>query len=229
MTELAIAPINSFARNSRQSDFASPEETIVEIPVSELQAVLEDLASLYNLMSEMVKDAGILRGRELVKMVTQATDGIKAIKSPTEKLLLLNAYNKQLLTKIREALKSRPAGSEMVIQVVTKIQARALQIIDYIKVVVADDPERKEIALDSQQSRLLFSGKGGDPVSRRDTIRAMRRAEKIWPALACGHRPNDGRQTMRITAKTEDLQNSPEFGFHDMRQRFGLPTPRITF
>lgn len=228
MSNVAIAGINSFAHDSRQSDFASPEETIVEIPISELQAVLEDLASLYNLMSEMVKDAGILRGRELAKMVTRATDGIKAAKSPTEKMLLLNAYIKQLLTKIREALKSRPANGERVIQVVTKIQARAIQIIDYVRTYAIDrKDDLKQIALDSQQARLLFSGKGGDPVSRRDTIRAMRRAEKIWPALQCGHRPNDGRQTMRLTAKTEDLTNPPEFGFRDLRQRFGLPTPKI--
>ncbi len=208
------------------------EETssdIIEAPVSEFQNILEDLVSVYNLIAETVRNAGILRGRELAKVVTRATDGIKSAKSPTEKMLLLNAYIKQLLTKIREALKSRPAEGERVIQVISKIQARALQIIDYIKTYADDPMKRKEIALDSQQTRLLFSGKSGEPVSRRDTIRAMRRAERLWPALQCGHRPNDGRQTMRLTAKTEDLTNSPEFGFRDLRQRFGLPTPKIMF
>ena len=45
------------------------------------------------------------------------------------------------------------------------------------------------------------------PVSRRDTIQAMKRAEKLWPALNCGHRPNDGRKTTRLTAKVEDLKD----------------------
>lgn len=221
--------INSFAHKPRQTDFASTEEQLVELPVSELQAVLEDLVLVYNQISEMVRDAGILRGRELAKIVTKATDSIKAAKSPTEKLLLINAYIKQLLTKIREGLKSRPVDGGKVIQVISKIQARAIQIIDYIKT-YADDPfKRKEIAFDSQQARILFSGAGGDPVSRRDTIRAMRRAEKIWPALTCGHRPNDGRQTVRLTAKTEELQDTPVMGYRDLRQRFDLPTPKVTF
>jgi len=47
-----------------------------------------------------------------------------------EKLQLLNAYIRQLLTKIREALKSRPEEGGKVIQVLSKIQARAIQIVD---------------------------------------------------------------------------------------------------
>ena len=94
------------------------------------------------------------------------------------KLLLLNAYVRQLLTKIREALKSRPAEGGKIIQVCSKIMARAIQIVDYIKTIAQDSP-RKEIALDSQQARILFSGAGGEPVSRKETIRAMRRAEVL--------------------------------------------------
>ena len=137
-----------------------------------------------------------------------------------EKLQLLNAYIRQLLTKIREALKSRPEEGGKVIQVLSKIQARAIQIMDYIKTTIQDDPlRRKEIALDSQQARILFSGAGGEPVSRKETIRAMRRAEALWPALNCGHRPNDGRQTMRLTAKVEELRDSPDFFHRDLWQR----------
>jgi fructoselysine-6-P-deglycase FrlB-like protein len=36
-----------------------------------------------------------------------------------------------------------------------------MQIVDYIQVITQDDPKRKEIALDSQQARILFSGAGG--------------------------------------------------------------------
>ena len=130
----------------------------------------------------------------------------------------INAYIRQLLTKIRETLKSRPAEGGKVIQVLSKIQARAIQIVDYIKTTIQDNP-KKEIALDSQQARILFSGAGGEPVSRKETIRAMRRAEALWPALNCGHRPNDGRQTTRLTAKVEELKDAPVIGYRDLWQR----------
>jgi hypothetical protein len=174
----------------------------------------------HNQIAEMIRDAGILRGRELSKMITRASDSLKATRSPMEELQLLNAYIRQLLTKIREALKSRPEQGGKVVQVCSKVMARAVQIIDYVKTTIQEDPQRKkEIAFDSQQARILFTGAGSEPVSRKETIRAMQRAEKLWPALNCGHRPNDGRQTMRLTAKTEDLQDIPIIDYRDLWQR----------
>ena len=220
MSEIANARINTFGP-SPKADFVPPADPIYEIPFSELQGLLNEMVLTYNQMAEMVRDAGILRGRELSKMLTRASDSLKATRSPIEKLLLINAYIRQLLTKIREALKSRPAEGSKVVQVCSKIMARAVQIVDYIKTITQDDPKRKEIALDSQQARILFSGAGGEPVSRKETIRAMKRAEVLWPALNCGHRPNDGRQTMRLTIKRTDLGISPEFGYRDLWQRSG--------
>lgn len=102
---------------------------------------------------------------------------LKAERSPITKLLLINAYIRQLLSKIRDALKSRPNESGKVVTVVSMIMARTVQIIEYVKAATENDPQRrKEIALDSQQARILFSGAGGEPVSRKETIRAMRRA-----------------------------------------------------
>jgi hypothetical protein len=219
MSEIAIARINTFGQ-SPKVDFVPPDDPILEIPFSELQSLLNEMVLTYNQMAEMVRDAGILRGRELARMLTRASDSLKATRSPIEKLQLLNAYIRQLLTKIREALKTRPQEGGKVIQVISKIQARAIQIVDYIKTTIQDDPlRRKEIALDSQQARILFSGAGGEPVSRKETIRAMRRAEALWPALNCGHRPNDGRQTTRLTAKIEELKDAPIMGYRDLRQR----------
>jgi hypothetical protein len=134
--------------------------------------------------------------------------------------MLLNAYIRQFLTKVRDALKTRPQEGGKIVQVCSKIMARAVQIIDYIKTYGEDDPRgKRDVALDSQQARLLFTGKSKEGVSRRDTIRAMKRAEALWPALRCGHRPNDGRQTMRLTIKRTDLGISPEFGYSDLWQR----------
>jgi hypothetical protein len=201
-------------------DIVPPDDPILEIPLSEFQGLLEEMVLTHNQIAEMIRDAGILRGRELSKMVTRTSDSLKATRAPMEKLQLLNAYIRQLLTKIREALKNRPAEGGKVIQVLSKIQARAIQIVDYIKTTIQDDPlRRKEIALDSQQARILFSGAGGEPVSRKETIRAMRRAEALWPALNCGHRPNDGRQTTRLIAKIEELKDVPIIGYRDLWQQ----------
>jgi len=211
--------INTFGP-SPKADIVPPDDPILEIPLSEFQGLLEEMVLTHNQIAEMIRDAGILRGRELSKMVTRASDSLKITRSPMEKLQLLNAYIRQLLVKVREALKNRPEEGGKVIQVISKIQARAIQIVDYIKTTIQDDPlRRKEIALDSQQARILFSGASGEPVSRKETIRAMRRAEALWPALNCGHRPNDGRQTTRLTATVEELKDAPIIGYRDLWQR----------
>ncbi len=194
------------------------DDPILEIPASELELVLREATDFFNQTATLVEEAGVLRGRELARWIGKASASLEAIGSPTEKLMLIFAYLRQLLTKLREALKARPQERGKVIQVCSKIQARAIQIIDYIKTTVEEGPKRKEIALDSQQARILISGAGGEPVSRKETIRAMRRAEVLWPALRCGHRPNDGRQTTRLTAKVDDLQDAPHC---DQWQRSG--------
>lgn len=197
-------------------------DAVLEIPASELELVLKEAVDFLNACAGLVQEAGLLRGRELSRFITRASDSLKVIRSPTEKLMLVFAYLKQLLAKLREALKSRPKKGGKIVQVCSKIQARALQIVEYLKVTIQDDPlRRKEIALDSQQARILFSGAGGEYVSRKETIRAMRRAEALWPALRCGHRPGDGRQTMRLTGKVEELQDSPDFALCSTWQRSG--------
>ena len=183
----------------------------IEMTEEEFQRILNDLVITYNQAVEILRDAGILRGRELANLTEDNGRALKAEKSPTQKFLLLNAYIRQLLSKVRGALKSRPSEAGKVVQVCSKVMARAVQIIDYVKTTVQDDPfRRKEIAFDSQQARVLFSGKNNpEKVSRRDTIRAMKKAEKMCPAMTCDHRPNDGRQTIRLTAKVEDLKDTP--------------------
>src|SRR5271157_4238267 len=219
---LATESIYGFAHVTQQAN-VPPEDPILEIPLSEFKAILKDLADLYNQISEMCRDSGILRDRELARMTTQATDSLKATRSPSEKVLLLSAHTRRLLALVREALKSRPSPEGgRVIQVCTKIQARAVQILDYLKSYGTDEPTgKRDITLDSQQARLIFKGADKEAVSRRDTIRAMKRAEALWPALTCAHRPNDGRQTMRLTIPREDLRDAPEMGYCTTWQRSG--------
>jgi hypothetical protein len=187
----------------------SQNEEIVEIPVSELQSLMKDMILIYDNLNGILKEAGILRGRELAEMNTKASSAVKAEKSPIGKLLLLNAYIKKEIWHINNALKTRPAYAPTeegkIRQAVTKIQLRAFSIVEHIKVIAQG---KKEVAFNSCQARDFLSGQEGKPPSRRDTIRALKRAEKICPALACGHTPNDGRQTTRLTTKSEDLKHS---------------------
>ncbi|MDD1762709.1 MAG: hypothetical protein LUQ59_10815 [Methanothrix sp.] len=221
MDKVALAKINSFASTATLADNVPRDDPILEIPLSELQHLLSEIAITHNQLAEIVRDSGILRGRELARLTESHNTALKAERSPLVKLIMLNAYIRQFLTKVRDALKSRPAEGSRVVQVLSKIQARAIQIVEYIKTTIQDDPKRKEIALDSQQARILFSGAGGEPVSRKETIRAMKRAEYLWPALKCGHRPSDGRQTTRLTAKVDEMQDSPIIGYRDLWQRSG--------
>ena len=213
--------IKTFRTNDSKDQAPTSEDPILEIPLSEFKAILADLTTTYNMVAEMVRDSAILRGRELAKMTATAQSSLKATQSPTEKILLLNAHIRRLLTKVREDLKSRPSPEGgRVIQVCTKIQARAVQILDYLKTYGEGDPTgKRDVSLDSQQARLIFKGADKEKVSRRDTIRAMKRAEALWPAMTCAHRPNDGRQTMRLTIPREDLKDSPEIAYRTTWQR----------
>src|SRR5271157_5975662 len=214
--------INSFLPDGQQAD-VQPEDPILEIPVSEFQGLLNELTMIYNLVAEMCRDSAILRGRELARMTTETSNSIKATGSPVEKVLLLSAHTRRLLAQVREALKSRPSQEGgRVVQVCTKIQARAVQILDYLKTYGEGEPTgKRDVSLDSQQARLIFKGADKEAVSRRDTIRAMKRAEKLWPAMTCDHRPSDGRQTMRLTIPREDLRDAPEMGYCTIWQRSG--------
>ena len=213
-------------------DSLQSEETI-EIPVSELQAFFEDMIQVYDTLNEVLKEAGILRGRELAEMNVKASRAVKQEKSPIGKLAILNAYIKQEIRHIHDALKARPplAPTEegRIRQAVTKIQLRASAIVEHIKTIAQG---KKEIAFSSCQARDFLSGREGKPPSRRDTIRALRRAERICPALGCNHTPNDGRQTVRLTAKVDDLKNSDIVEIErncDSRQRSRLDELKIVF
>jgi hypothetical protein len=221
MSEIANARIKTFG--------PSPEadEPVFEVPLSELEGLLEALVETHNQIAAVVQEAGILRGRELARVTANHTQALRAEKSPIMKIHLINIYIRRHVIRIREALKARPTvGGGKVVQVVSKIAARAVQIITHIMTLARDDPKRKDITLDSSHARTLFSGADGEQVSRKETIRAMRRAERLWPALECSHRPNDGRQTMRISARAEDVAYAPEvdhcFSWQRSGQSIGL-------
>ncbi len=202
----------------------------VEIPASELQGFFREMVETYNLLADLLRDRGVLRGRELAELTTRANQAVKAERSPLGKLCLLNAYVRQQIAHVKKALQARPPTSQGAIrQAITKIQLRAMAIVEHVRTLAEG---RREISLNSGQARQFLAGREGRPPSRRDAIRALRRAEKLCPALACGHTPGDGRQTMRLTGKTDDLKDPriAEESLHcDTRQRSRLEELRIIF
>jgi hypothetical protein len=209
MVNVALAGINSFASGSGQNSLAPPEEDIIEIPISQMQGFFDELIVTYNALNDLLKESSILRGRELAELNENAMRAIKSEKSPIMKLLYLNTYIRKQINRIDKALKAgSPAATtdqRTIRQAISKIQLRAMSIVEHVKTIAEG---KKEIAFNSGQARQFLAGREGQEPSRRDTIRALRRAERICPALNCGHTPYDGRATIRLTAKTQDLKSA---------------------
>lgn len=208
-------------------------DAIIEISASELQHFFDAMIETYNSLNDLLKDQGILRGRDLAELNTRANQAVKAERSPLGKLLVLNAYVRQQIAHVKKTLQARPSSSHtdqgVIRQAITKVQLRAVAIIDHVKTLAEG---KEKIVLDSSQARQYLAGREGLPPSRRDAIRALRRAEKICPALQCGHTPGDGRQTMRLTARAGDLKYSrivEESRDRDQRQRSRMDEIRIAF
>ncbi len=208
-------------------------DAILEIPASELQHFFDDLILTFNSLNDLIKDNGILRGRELAELNQKASHAVKAAQSPIEKLLLLNAFIRQQIGHVGRTLKTRPPATPtdqgVIRQAITKIGLRALAIVEHVKTIAEG---KKEVAFNSSQTRDFLAGREGKAPSRRDTIRALKRAEKICPALACKPTPGDGRQTMRLTARAEDLKDSSfveESAHRDTRQRSRMEEIRMIF
>jgi len=115
MSEIANARIKTFG--------PSPEadEPVFEVPLSELEGLLEALVETHNQIAAVVQEAGILRGRELARVTANHTQALRAEKSPIMKIHLINIYIRRHVIRIREALKARPTvGGGKVVQVVSK-------------------------------------------------------------------------------------------------------------
>lgn len=183
------------------------QDPIVEVPASELQALFNSSVALFNDLLDIDREERLIDKKDASELLINAETAIKAEKSPIQKLILLNAYIRQAFRPIREAIARRPAtnASERILQATTKIRLRAVMLYEHIRTIAKGESRKKDFALGSPDVRLLFAGKEGAAPSRRDAIRAMEKAEELFPALKCEHTPNDGRQTMRLIAKVDDL------------------------
>jgi hypothetical protein len=202
MIEIATA-INSLPSQAN----VSTDDPFLEVPRSGLQSLSDALTDLFNDVLDTAREERVIEKKESAVLLTNAQASIKNEKDPIQKLLLIIVYIKKAFKPVREALGRRPAANatEMIIQAATKIKLRATMLFEHVKTIAKGENRKKDFAFSSPDVRLFLAGKEGVAPSRRDAIRAMEKAESLFPALKCEHTPNDGRQTMRIIAKIDDL------------------------
>jgi len=183
------------------------DDSILEIPASELQALINSSVALFNDILDIAREERLIGKKDASELLVNAGAAIKNEKSPIQKLILLNAYVRQAFKPIREAIVRRPAANatERIIQASTKIRLRAVMLYEHVKTIAKGENRKKDFAFSSPDVRTFLAGKEGKPPSRRDAIRCMEKAERLFPALKCEHTPNDGRATMRLVAKVDDL------------------------
>jgi hypothetical protein len=205
MIEVAKA-INTFGISAK-ADIVPPDDPILEIPASELQALFNSSVALFNDILDIDREERLLDKKDSAELLINAQTTIKNEKSPIQKLILLNVYIQKALKPIREAISRRPAANaaERIIQASTKIKLRAVMLYEHVKTIAKSESRKKDFAFGSPDVRTFLAGKEGQAPSRRDAIRAMEKAERLFPALRCEHTPNDGRATMRLVAKVNDL------------------------
>ena len=206
MVNLASARINTFGL-SPKADFVPPDDPILEIHASELQALYNSSVALFNDILDIAREERLLDKKDSAEILINAQNTIKNEKSPIQKLILLNVFIQKAFKPIRVAISQRPAANatEKIIQASTKIKLRAMMLFEHVKTIAKGENRKKDFAFGSPDVRTFLAGKEGQAPSRRDAIRAMEKAESHFPALRCEHTPNDGRQTMRIIAKIDDL------------------------
>lgn len=192
---------------SPKADFVPPNDPILEVPLSEMQALYNSSVALFNDILDFAREERLLDKKDSAELLINAQTAIKNEKSPIQKLVLLNAYIRQAFKPIREAISRRPAANatERIIQASTKIKLRAMMLYEHVRTIAKSENRKKDFAFGSPDIRLFLAGKEGQAPSRRDAIRAMEKAEHLFPALKCEHTPNDGRATMRLIARIEDL------------------------
>ena len=95
MIEIASARINTFGPLPK-ADFVPPDDPILEIPASELQALYNSSVALFNDILDIAREERLLDKKDSAEMLINAQNTIKNEKSPVQKLILLNVFIKKL-------------------------------------------------------------------------------------------------------------------------------------
>lgn len=173
----------------------------LEIPVEDVQALLKELTDIYNLLAETISDEKLTGSRELAQTTERAMKSIKAEHNPISKLLLVCAYIRQLFARIKKGLEAKTPAKCEPPKALTKIKLRALQLIDYVQQKLQG---KEKAQVTTIEARTYLAGQEGKPPSRRDAIRAFKKATEIMPAINMERVPNDLRGTKRLVLKKDD-------------------------
>ncbi|MDD2836593.1 MAG: hypothetical protein PHY05_10665, partial [Methanothrix sp.] len=103
--------INSFASTATRAATVPPDDPILEIPLSELQALSNSTVALFNDILDITREERLLDKKDSAELLINAQNTIKNEKSPILKLILLNAYIRKAFKPIREAISRRPAAN----------------------------------------------------------------------------------------------------------------------
>ncbi|MDD5734862.1 MAG: hypothetical protein PHQ39_05250, partial [Methanothrix soehngenii] len=137
MSNVANARLNTFGSTSPKVDNVPPDDPILEIPLSELQALSNSAVALFNDILDIAREERLLDKKDSAELLINAQNTIKNEKSPIQKLILLNAYIRKAFKPIREAISRRPAANaaERIIQASTKIKLRAVMLYEHVKTI----------------------------------------------------------------------------------------------
>jgi len=203
--------------------FASAEERdsqpiILEISLGDFQALMRDTIEIYNLLAEAIRSQKILQQKEIAKLTADNMKKLQQEIDPIARFFMLHAFIKQLIRHVAEGLKARPpavgSGETAKPRAITKILLRAEAIVGRVKEIASQ--VKKEVSFTSSQAKEYIAGMEGAQPSRRDTLRALRRASQICPALDFAAVPGDLRGTKRLVLDKTDFadidieSNSPQ-------------------
>jgi len=137
-------------------------------------------------LNDLIKDNGILRGRELAELNTRASQAVKAARSPMEKLLILNAYIRQQMGHIGRTMKaqaehnSNRSGSNQAGYYKDPAQG-PLPLVEHIRTIAEG---KKEVAFNSAQTRDFLAGREGKSPSRKGRNKGTQKSREALPGAS---------------------------------------------
>jgi hypothetical protein len=204
MNSKVVDTINSFA-----SQEAGNSQLTFEISLRDFQALMKDSIEIYNLLAEVVRSQKILQQKELAKLTADNMKKLQQEPDPIIRFFMLHAYIRQLIKHVAEGFKARPpavgSGDQAKPRAISKILLRAEAIVGRVKEMACQ--VKKEVSFTSSQAKEYIAGMEGAQPSRRDTLRALRRASLICPALDFAAVPGDLRGTKRLILDKTGLAN----------------------
>jgi len=184
----------------------------------DLQTVFVNVVETFEAISSVLKDQGILRGKDMALFMQPAKEATKEGDS-----IRLLALARQGISKLRKALQSSPVTSikavadhpSSLLVATTKIELRALEIKEKIETTGSK-------VFSSRDARQYLAGKEGQEPSRRDTIRALKRTVRLLPRYVLEVTGNISRLICRDTRTDIEIAITEKEEKRSLWQRTGM-------